>query len=80
MAHDGTSAGRDVFEWLLTMLSPEVVLDLAPVHPLDAHSTGGEDYLERDREHAEQLRRVVNRLCGDPPSAAEFVRLVRTKI
>ena len=77
MAHDGTTTGRDVFEWLITMIAPEVVLDLVPVQPIDSHSAGGEDYLERDRQHAEQLRREVKRLCDAPPSAAEFVRLAR---
>ncbi len=33
LAHDGTPSSHDVFEWLLTMLSPEVDLDLVAVTP-----------------------------------------------
>ena len=77
MAHDGTAAGRDVFEWLLTMLAPEVTLDVVPVNPLDPHAANAENFLELDRQHALQMRRDVKKLCAEPPSAVEFVRLAR---
>ncbi len=77
MAHDGTHTSSDVFEWLLTMLAPEVALDVVPVAPLSSEHHFGENPLEHDREHALQLRREVKKLTDSPPSAAELARLAR---
>jgi amino acid transporter len=77
MAHDGTHTSSDVFEWLLTMLAPEVSLDVVPVAPLGSDHHTGENSLEHDRQHAQQLRREVKKLCDSQPSAAELARLAR---
>ena len=78
MAHDGTPSSRDVFEWLLTMLAPEVSLDLVAIAPLDQHAPLTEDMLAKDAQHAEQLGREIRRLPDDNPSGLEMVPL-RTK-
>jgi nucleotide-binding universal stress UspA family protein len=77
MAHDGTHTSSDVFEWLLTMLSAEVTLDVVPVSPLGSDHFFGENSLEHDRQHALQLRREVKKLTDSPPSAAELAQLAR---
>ncbi len=65
LAHDGTHTSSDVFEWLLTMLSAEVALDVVPVAPLSSEQHFGENSLEHDRQHALQLRREVKKLTDD---------------
>ncbi|HTQ38852.1 MAG TPA: APC family permease [Pirellulales bacterium] len=78
MAHDGTHTSSDVFEWLLTMLSSEVALDVVPVLPLSSEHVSAENSLDHDRQHAHQLKREVKKLTDQPPSAAELARLART--
>src|SRR5262249_36108220 len=77
LAHDGSPASHDVFEWLLTMLAPEVLLDFVPVATLSAHYTAVDDYLQLDRQHAQQLRREVQKLADEAVSATELARLAR---
>ncbi len=77
MAHDDTPSSRDVFEWLLTMLAPEVSLDLVAIAPLDQHAPLTEDMLAKDAQHAEQLGREIRRLPDDNPSGLEMVRIAR---
>ena len=57
MAHDETQTSRVVFQWLLTMLAPEVVLDIVPIPSFGPEPPSTEDYLELDRKRAEQLGR-----------------------
>ena len=37
LAHDSTTSSHDVFEWMLTMLAPDVDLDLVAVTPMGDH-------------------------------------------
>ena len=46
--HDGTRASSDVFEWLLTMLSGSVQLDVVRASALSAAAENGTDTLVRD--------------------------------
>jgi amino acid transporter len=61
LAHDGTRAGADLFEAVLTMLDPQVILDLIPFGPADSEG------LRQAQERAEQLRRemTVHPVNGD---------------
>ncbi len=59
MLHDQSLNSHDVFEWLLTMLLPEVDLDFAIVDPAGFELTDGHDTIERDTQQAERLGRTV---------------------
>jgi nucleotide-binding universal stress UspA family protein len=78
MAHDDTQSSRDVFQWLLTMLAPEIVLDVVPIQPFGPDSPSADDYLELDRKSAEQLGREVKKLLPASANAEAFVRVART--
>jgi nucleotide-binding universal stress UspA family protein len=75
MAHDGTSASHDVFEWLITMLSSGVTLDVALAPPLESAADDDEEALVKDQQRAGQLGRSVKLLATAPQSGPEFVRL-----
>jgi len=75
-AHDGTTASRDVFEWLITMLSPEVTLDIAPVAPIDETLAMNESALAADQERAARLERDVQLLAAAPQAGPDIVRLL----
>ncbi|MEX0610613.1 MAG: universal stress protein, partial [Pirellulales bacterium] len=76
LAHDGTRASRDVFEWVFTMLAADVALDIVPVPPAEPISANGENPIELDRQWAEQLSRTVNVLAAERQSGQEIVRLI----
>jgi nucleotide-binding universal stress UspA family protein len=76
LAHDGTRASRDIFEWLFTMLAPEVDLDIVPVPPSDPTSGNEQESIQMDRQWAEHLGRTVNLLAAEFQSGPEIVRLV----
>jgi nucleotide-binding universal stress UspA family protein len=75
LAHDGTPDSSDVFEWLLTMLSTGVHLDIVRVSPLDPIGMKGTDTLSKDRQWGEQLGRTLNLLAEEPQSGPEIVRM-----
>ncbi len=77
MAHDGTLTSHDVFEWLLTMLAPDVDLDLVPVPPLGAHLTNGHEAISQDQHQAEQLGRQLKVLDTEPRTGPDIVRFAR---
>jgi nucleotide-binding universal stress UspA family protein len=78
MGHDQTQTSRDVFQWLLTMLSPDVVLDIVPIQSFGPEPPPAEDYLELDRKHAEQLGREVKKLLPASANEEAFVLVART--
>ena len=78
LAHDGTRASSDVFEWLLTMLSSSVELGCRSsvatgCRPL----ANGHDTLEKDRQWAEQLGRTLKVIAEDLQTGPEIVRISR---
>jgi hypothetical protein len=75
MAHDGSAASHDVFEWLLTMLASGVTLDVAPAPPLESAYNVDSDAAPKDQQRAAQLGRSVKLIASSPQSPAEFVRL-----
>jgi hypothetical protein len=75
LAHDGTRASRDVFEWLFTMLAPDVGLDIVPVPAAEASISEARDAVEADRQRAEQLGRTLQVLATEPQSGPDIVRL-----
>jgi nucleotide-binding universal stress UspA family protein len=76
-AHDGALGSRDVFEWLITMLAPEVALDVVPI-PSQAPALAARDGLREDQERAARVGRNVNLVATEAQSPPEVVRLART--
>jgi amino acid transporter len=79
MAHDGTPSSHDVFEWMLTMLSPDVDLDLVAVTPVGSseHAENVSGALERDQQRAVQLGRKLKIISPQPQTGPDIVRLAR---
>jgi hypothetical protein len=76
--HDGTQASSDVFEWLLTMVSPGVELNLVRAPALEPALANRLDTSEKDRRWADQLGRTVNLLAQTTRTGPEIVELSRT--
>jgi amino acid transporter/nucleotide-binding universal stress UspA family protein len=74
LVHDGSQGSVDLFEAVLTMLDPQVVLTLVPVSGAEklAHVN---EVLQKEKEQAEKLGRdlLVQSLKGD--AGPELVRL-----
>jgi hypothetical protein len=72
--HDGTRAGSDLFQSVLTMLDPQVILGIA--HAPDTESSAA--LLAHDIERAHSLGRDVTVHTIDPQSiGSEIVELVK---
>ena len=77
LVHDGTRISSDVFEWLLTMLSTGVELDVVRASPLEPTLMNGHDALDKDRQWAERLGRTLKVLADEPQTGSEIVRMSR---
>jgi amino acid transporter/nucleotide-binding universal stress UspA family protein len=77
LVHDGTQASSDVFDWLLTMLSGSVQLDVARAPALSSEVENGADTLIRDRQWAEQLDRTLTVVADTPLSGIEIIEISR---
>ena len=77
LVHDGTQASSDVFDWLLTMLSGSVQLDVVRASSLSATIENGADTLIRDRQWAEQLDRTLTVVADMPLSGIEIIEISR---
>ncbi len=75
LAHDGTIASHDIFEWMLTMLACDVALDIVPVAPPDSSLLGDRAAIEKDQQRAAQLGRTVQLLAEANQSGPDIVRL-----
>jgi nucleotide-binding universal stress UspA family protein len=73
LVHDGTRTSRDLFQSLLTMLDPQVVLTVAALQPADKESDG----LIEEREQAEQLKRAVDVHSLNGVPGPQIIRLAR---
>jgi nucleotide-binding universal stress UspA family protein len=78
LVHDGTQASSDVFDWLLTMLSGSVGLDVVRATALSPAIENGIDTLTRDKQWAEQLGRALTVISDSPLSGPEIVEISRT--
>jgi nucleotide-binding universal stress UspA family protein len=76
MAHDGTLASHDVFEWLLTMVAGDVGLGIVPVATVEMLPQTGLPQIEQDRQRAEQLGRPVQVLAERALTGEEIVEIV----
>ncbi len=77
LAHDGGREGREMFEALLTMLDPNVVLGVVPVGPAAAGPGNGQESIRKDRERAEKLGREVDLLTANGEPGAAVVKAAR---
>ena len=77
LAHDGTTASHDVFDWMLTMVAAEVALDTVAVPPAEETPSLDPEAIQKDRQRAIQLGREVSVLTTTPQSAEDLVRLAR---
>ena len=59
LAHDGSPANSDLFQAVLTMLDPQVVLAIAPVVPPGSEPLNGHGVVHQDEERARQLGREL---------------------
>jgi nucleotide-binding universal stress UspA family protein len=77
LVHDGTQASSDVFDWLLTMLSGSVQLDVVRAASLSSTTENGADTLVRDRQWAEQLGRALTIIADTPLSGSAIIEISR---
>jgi amino acid transporter/nucleotide-binding universal stress UspA family protein len=78
LAHYGDAESGDLFEAVLTMLDPQVVLTLVSVEEKVPPLASGNGVLQKNLERAEQLGRPVEvRALSDSDAGAEIVRMAR---
>ncbi len=67
LLHDGSSAGSDLFESVLTMLDPQIALTLVPIVREGTEADSDRGRIEKDRQRAEKLGRAlaVHEVVGD---------------
>ena len=74
MLHDGTPESSDLFEAVLTMLDPQVLLGVAPVAPAGDQPPTSLNLLPHDQERAKQIGREVRLVTLNGNTAEEIVR------
>lgn len=77
--HDGSRPSSDVFEWLLTMVSSGVELDVVRAAVLEPALINGDEAFDKDRQWAEQLGRAVQVLSADLQTGADIVRICKER-
>ena len=75
--HDGTRSSSDVFEWLLTMVSSGVQLEIVRAAALDPALANGSDAVTKDQEWAEKLGRRLPLVAEKLQSGPDIVRISR---
>jgi nucleotide-binding universal stress UspA family protein len=77
LVHDGSPLCSDLFQSVLTMLDPQVLLGLAPVVPPGSDPLNGHGVVHQDEERARQLNRPLKTLGLKVGDGAEIVRVAR---
>jgi amino acid transporter/nucleotide-binding universal stress UspA family protein len=77
LLHDGSPANSDLFQGVLTMLDPEVVLGIVPVVPPGSDPLNGHSVVHQDQERARQLGRALSVLDLKSADGPEIVRRAR---
>jgi hypothetical protein len=80
LLHDGSPASSDLFQAVLTMLDPEVILGLAPVVPPGSDPLNGHGIVHQDEERARQLDRPLNVHTLGAFDGPAIVELARTEL
>jgi hypothetical protein len=77
LVHDGSRETSDLFQAVLTMLDPQVLLGVLPFGH-GAHPPGnGQVLIEQDRERAASLGRQLQLLAAKANSGADIVRVAK---
>jgi nucleotide-binding universal stress UspA family protein len=77
LTHDGSAAASDLFQGVLTMLDPEVVLGLVSLVPAGGEPHNGPSVVQQDRLRAEKLGRHLSVYEPTGDAGPELVRLAR---
>jgi nucleotide-binding universal stress UspA family protein len=77
LAHDGSPACSDLFQAVLTMLDPQVLLAVVPVVSLGPEPLNGHSLVKQDEERARHLGRELQLLELKGEAGAEIVRQAR---
>jgi amino acid transporter/nucleotide-binding universal stress UspA family protein len=77
LVHDGTRSSGDVFEWMLTMLSSSIELDIVRARSMESTGANGHDVFDKDRQWAEKLGREIKVLAQEPQPGPEIIRMSR---
>jgi amino acid transporter len=78
LLHDGSPAGSDLFESVLTMLDSQIALTLVPIAREGTETDTNRGRIDQDRQRAEKLGRAVavHEVVGD--AAQGVVKLAKT--
>ncbi len=76
--HDGSPASSDLFQEVLTMLDPEVVLGIVPLVPPGSDPLNGHGIVHQDEERARQLGRDLKVIQLKTGTGQEIVERART--
>ena len=77
LAHDATQVNSDLFQMVVTMLDPRVVLDLVVIPAGDQRLLNAHDVLQQDQEQAARLGRQLRVYTMDSEPDTQVVRLAR---
>jgi amino acid transporter len=77
LLHDGSPASSDLFQAVLTMLDPQVMLALVPAVPAGTDTLHDFALVQQDRERSQQLERELHVLDLKGDLGAEIVRVAR---
>jgi amino acid transporter/nucleotide-binding universal stress UspA family protein len=77
LIHDGSPSSSDLFQGVLTMLDPQVVLGIVPVVPPGAEPLNGYGVVHQDEERAHQIGRPLQLIQLAEPSGPAIVERAR---
>jgi nucleotide-binding universal stress UspA family protein len=79
LIHDGSPSSSDLFQDVLTMLDPQVVLGIVPVVPPGSEPLNGHGIVHQDEERALQIGRTLQVLELMEPSGPAIVERARAE-
>src|SRR5262249_51206191 len=77
LVYDGSPAGSDLFQGVLTMLDPAVALALVPLVPPGKDPYNGHHLVQQDQERAKQLGRELAVYNVDGDAGEQIVKLAQ---
>ncbi|HEV3238162.1 MAG TPA: amino acid permease [Gemmataceae bacterium] len=77
LVHDGSPGCSDLFQAVLTMLDPQVVLSIAPIVAPGQEPLNGHNLVHQDQERAKQLGRDLRMVQMTKDTGEEIVRQAR---
>jgi amino acid transporter len=77
LLHDGTAAGSDLFQAVLTMLDPQVVLTIVPSVPEGEEASSVHGLIQQDEDRAKRLGRELSVTYVMEDTGEAIVRLAQ---